>query len=690
MKRSIINAVFALLVGVTLTFVGCEEPAPVVTPQFPEKVSAVVSAGDRYEFTISPNMAWSMKIPDEVATYFKFIVGETERYNLYGEAGTHTITVGVSNIEEFDTIRVCQISMTMGDQNQVVAEITRSGLERMAKMYLAEWDTENDVFTQAADESEEQYVYSTTPADRLDWVWSENNGKWLQRAIVEANFEWFISPSTPEWLNISVRVSDLDWRNINEMGDDVTLVGRTELFFQVNEEALPLEATSCNIELGLINLVNPDGEGVDGATFEAIASYPTEMEGCKSVCEVSFTSTLTFNSDGKYYQASSESYNDYAMGYIRSPRGAELKFLNKAADGSYSTEGANWVRITIDAFPEEAGEIGVWERSLTIRAAKNNNTEAREGALAAIPLSAVEAGNYNVEDYIVCAVYQQEYVEVVELPAIYPNNEEIMAACNSKFTTLAAGNWPYMGSWSSIPNAYKLIYQSNDSGDDLIFTIPFSRYEIYGFAGNGADAYDNATCWVTVEPSAEHKELENGYFIKSRLNETIDGYKYINTKAGSDGENEASILFYDENDKPYALIYLVLDPTYTTPIARPQGTVIFSNNLDYEALGATLQEIVVGDEEYDKEIAFRGTLQYRLTLNANCPSATLLVPEYWMSFAYAGWVTTADGDGRVTITVNTDSLPEVEEGTTEVSTNVSLFGSNDSTQVVQFAIVYQL
>lgn len=668
MKRSIINAVFALIVGVALTFVGCEEPAPeVVTPQFPEKISAIVAAGDRYEFTISPNMAWSMKIPDEVATYFKFIVGETERYNLYGEAGTHTITVGVSNIEEFDTIRVCEISMTMGEQSQVVAVITRSGLERMAKMYLAEFVSEDEGF--AMDE-ESNWVYSTTPAERLDWVWY--NDQWMQRVAIDANFDWSLSPNTPAWLDINTT-----------SGDNVTegTAGRTELFIMINREALPLEDITCDIEFGMF---------LEDNTFEAISTYETTMEGCQNVCEFELASSVLFNADGEYYVASSESYTSQASGNLYSPKGAELVLLAKTADGSYTTEDVTWMRIRMDDFPKEAGNFGVWKRAFTFDVALNKTTEQREGAIAALPKTVAESltTEYVLEDYIVCTVLQKGISIEEEKGAIYPNNEATMAAMNSKLTPLTKGTWPYMGDWAVAPYGYKLIYQSNASGDDLIFSSAISRYDIYGF--NESTLYDPETCWITIEPSEEYKELENGYVIKSRLNEIIDGYKYINTLAGNDGENEAFILFYNEEDKPFAFIYFVLDATYTTPIPRPEGTVIFSDNLNYEELGATLQMLVKGDEGYSLEMAYSGTLQYKLTLNSKCLSATLLVPNYTMSYPYANWLTTTDGDGRITITVNPDKLGELEEGTTEVRSNLSLYSGEGSSQVVQFIVVYQL
>ena len=80
---------------------------------------------------------------------------------------------------------------------------------------------------------------------------------------------------------------------------------------------------------------------------------------------------------------------------------------------------------------------------------------------------------------------------------IYANDIKTMHAFTADFAELAAGSWPWQGAWTKIPNAYKLTYRSNDSGDDLIFSKPFSRYEIYGFDGASSSTYDLSTCWIT-------------------------------------------------------------------------------------------------------------------------------------------------------------------------------------------------
>ncbi|MBQ8271439.1 MAG: hypothetical protein IJZ09_00295 [Tidjanibacter sp.] len=672
MKRGIINMLMALAASAAMTFVGCNEVPEEVTPIFPEKITASVEAGEEYEFSFTANMSWKLQIPDEVATYFKFIIGAVERQDMNGEAGTHTITVGVSDIEEFNTVRVCAIEMTMGNETKVVAELTRGGKEHTLVMYVAENYTDEEtgdiMFSTDADDN---YIYSSTPAERLDWVWS--NAQWMQRIVIEANFDWYLSPDAPAWLNLNATEGT---------------AGRTELFLRVNREQLPLEDVACDIEFGLIYLTNSTE-----SNFEAIGSYPTTMEGCKDICEVTLPESLIFNAEGEYFQTSSDSYTDFANARISSPRGAMLILLNKNADGTYTTEGADWMTYTItEDIPEEAGDYGVWERSFMFDVSANTTTSQREGAIAALPVSAVTAGATNYNDYIVCTITQQVMKIIESNEAIIVNDEEIMAAYNSKFEKLTSGSWPYVGAWSQVPYAYKLTYQGNNSGDDLIFAKPIANYKIYGF--NESSVYDNDTCWLTIEPSEEHKDLENGYKIKSRLGETIEGYTYTNPYAGDGGENEAFIFFYESEeafnkDEAFAFIYFILDPNYTTPIDRPEGSVVFANDKDYDALGANLKEITKDMAEYSIEMAFVGTLQYMLTLNENCQEATLIVPNYLISYPYASWFYTTEGTGRVTIHIDTAELPEVEAGVTEVRSNLTLYGEG-YVQAVQLTVVYQL
>lgn len=652
MKKSIFSKVWAMVALLALSLSACETPEEVITPNFPEKVTATVRAGDTFDFTIEPNMKWSMKIPSEVATYFKFIVGESERYTLNGEAGSHTITIGIAPNEEFDTTRTCAVEMTMGGESQVVVELTRGSKEREIAIYAAEYDTENDTF---ATDDQDDYIYSSTPLDQnLEWTWS--NEQWMQRIVVESNFKWSLGPATPEWINASKTSGN---------------AGRTEIFLRTHKEKLPLE--SANYTLEFCDMSDRNGDGViDDSDILVVKTIATAMEGCKDICEVSLAGVALFNAEGEYFTTSSDSYVDLVYGRIESPRGAEIFAVSRSAEGSYTKEGAEWILLEVGDYPSDAGNIGVWTREFSLDAEPNTSEEERYGAIVAIPLS--EAGATNYADYVVCEI-TQEGVEVIDTSdPIYAYDESAMMGYGARFEKLTKGSWPWSNNWAGIPHAYKLTMRNNDSGDDLVFRRPFSSYKIYGYAGYTGATYDTESCWLTITESAAEENIENGYIIKSRLDETL----YPNTLPGSKGQNEATFIFYNDKGEAYALIYVVLDPDFS-PYTGSEGDVKFANAEDANTKGARLEKIVDGDEEYSEEDDYMGILQYRLTLTPNSKSVALIIPEYSMHFAYQGWLE-AELQGKETIV--TCSSESSAKG------RISFYGSNNYNVILQLTVVY--
>lgn len=652
MKRGLLSTIWALIATLSVVLSACESPEEeVINPQFPEKITATVAAGEKFEFTIEPNMKWSMKIPSEVATYFKFIVGESERYTLNGEAGEHTITIGVAPNEEFDVTRTCAVEMTMDGQTMVIAELTRGSKERTVAIYTAEFDTTEEMFTT---DEQNNYIYSSTPCEELDWVWC--NEQWMQRIVVETNFRWNFGVDMPEWINASKNSGT---------------AGRTEIFLRTNNEKRPLEDGNYTIEICDSSDRNGDGV-IDSSDILVVKSLSTTMEGCKSVCEVSLSATALFNAEGLFYAASSDSYVESCFGRVNSPRGAEVFAVNKNSDGTLSKEGADWILLTVGDYPTEAGEEGIWTRELTLECTANDSELSREGAIVAIPLS--EAGATNFADFVVCEILQ-EGIEIIDTSdPIYAFDENVMMGYGARFEKLEKGTWPWVNNWSGIPHAYRLTLRDNNSGDDLVFRRPFGSYKIYGAEGYMGATYDPATCWITISQSDPEEAIENGYIIRSRLDDEL----YPNTLPGSKGQNEATIVFNDEKGNAYALVFVVLDPTFT-PYEEVEGDVKFTNIEEALQNGAKLEEIVVGDEQYNEEEAYMGVLQYRLTLNPKCKSISLTLPEYTMSYPYQSWLSARKSGEETLVSVTSSS---------SASGRITFYGSNNYNVILQLIVVY--
>lgn len=647
MKKQIFRLMTALvMMAAAVVSIGCEpepdpEPEP-VTPNFPKLVEKAVKSGETVTLSINPNMAWKVSIPSSAAQYFS-LADAAGQLSMSGEAGAQQIKIQVADLDEFDTDRVCEVSLAMGGKTEVIAKLTRMKLARTVNIYVAEYDAANVDF-KTTDEG--AYVYGTTPVTSLDFLW--HNEQYMHRIVVETNFKWAIGGELPAWLDPSVTTGE---------------EGRTEVFVRTVKEAYPFTAE--NFEMVINDFTN------ESAPVEA-GKLKLSMPACEAMCEISISPVLTFNAEGHYFNASADSYIETgAIATMTAPKGAELYKIVKNNGYLYaSSPAADWITITWDEeWDAAADNAGVWSRKFFVTTTPNEGAE-REGMLVALPrtlASKISDPDYDLfnadgtalkaeyEQYVVSTVKQEAPAEAENKGVIYANDIETMHAFTADFAELSAGSWPWQGAWASIPNAYKLTYRSNDSGDDLIFSKPFSRYEIYGFDGSYSSPYDLSTCWITLEESAAHKELTNGYKVRMRLGDDPANGLYPNTQKGPEGElDEATIVFYDENNVAYALIYCVLNPNYMY-VPEVSGEVKFTDPALAESLGAKLERVVEGDPDFSAENAGMGVLQYRLThTSANCSQATLQMPTYAEPnvFTYASWLTSELKDGVTMVTMS--------------------------------------
>ena len=638
MKKQIIRLMTAMVMcAAAVLSIGCEpepDPEPEVTPNFPKLVEKVVKSGETVTLSINPNMAWKVSIPSSSAQYFS-LADAAGQLSMTGEAGAQQIKIKVAELDEFDTDRVCEVALTMNGKTQTIAKLTRMKLARTVNVYLAQYDEANIDFKTDA---EGAYVYGSTPVQTLDFLW--HNEQYMHRVVVETNFKWAIGGELPAWLDPSVTSGE---------------AGRTEVFVRTVKEAYPFAAES--VELKINDFTN------ESAPVE-VSKLKVNMPACEAVCEVSISPALTFNAEGHYFNASNDTYLEMgAIATMTAPKGAELYKIAKNNGYLYaSSPAADWITIEWEEeWDAAADKAGVWSRKFFVSTTPNEGAE-REGMLVALPrtlASNVSDPDYDLfnadgtalkaeyEQYVVSTIKQEAPAEAENKGVIYANDIETMHAFTADFAELAAGAWPWQNAWAQIPNAYKLTYRSNDSGDDLIFSKPFSRYEIYGFDGAYSSTYDLSTCWITIEKSASHKELTNGYKVRMRLGDDPANGLFPNTQAGFDGENEATIVFYDENNEAYALIYCVLDPNYMY-VPEVSGEVKFADPALAESLGAKLEKVVEGDPDFSAENNYMGVLQYRLThTSAMGAQALLLMPSYNQSFCYpsGSWLSTQQVEG---------------------------------------------
>lgn len=185
--------IFLAVLAASALFFSCEKPQPdgpdgpdvpnqVVT--FPEVVKNFeVKPGETLTIKFTPAKDWSVSVPSENLQWFWIADGSFKVDKLSGKASEKevTVTIGVSETEEFDTNRSCDVTLAIGDESKVIAQYMRPAKERTLAVYMPEGTEEVEAVT-------------------VDWSAEEAGFRATLR--VESNYEWTVA--YPEWLTVNV------------------------------------------------------------------------------------------------------------------------------------------------------------------------------------------------------------------------------------------------------------------------------------------------------------------------------------------------------------------------------------------------------------------------------------------------------------------------------------------------------
>lgn len=191
-----------------VAFASCEKPGPdgpdtpEVTVTFPALVENYeVKPGETLSLTFTPAMDWTVSVPSEHLQWFWIADGTFKLDQRSGKASTEPVTVniGVSETEEFDMNRSCDVTLTIGGESKVIAKYMRPAKERTLALYMAELDDAGEF---KLDEDGVSYVYSTAEAASVTLAWSASDADFRAPLRVESNGEWTVT--YPEWLTVNV------------------------------------------------------------------------------------------------------------------------------------------------------------------------------------------------------------------------------------------------------------------------------------------------------------------------------------------------------------------------------------------------------------------------------------------------------------------------------------------------------
>lgn len=125
--------ILAILSGVAMLLSACtpnnNEPKK---PEFPEKQTLAVVAGESYDFTFKSDYPWSLTLPAESQPYATLTYDGYTDTQFYGEAGEHSLSINIkSGVGSYAKDVVFMVDLTIDEYTESIVECTLPRLEKV-------------------------------------------------------------------------------------------------------------------------------------------------------------------------------------------------------------------------------------------------------------------------------------------------------------------------------------------------------------------------------------------------------------------------------------------------------------------------------------------------------------------------------------------------------------------------------
>ena len=528
----------SIILGAAFVLSSCELQKVDSTPEpvFPEGIDTVnVNPGDRQTIKIIANLDWELELKSEGGSaWFWMEEGEGKQpvSKIKGEATEgKDVTIVVSDVEEYDKVRTCEVILTMKDQPKTIATLVRGSKDRNIAVWVAKSDEYG--FLPSAD-GELLYEYeeaALATGSSLNLVWPADLNFYQMALKVTADFPWELA-ELPEWLETAGLSDDKARRN-----------GTVEFRLTANIEKISLEEQKGNV-------VFLGGEN-------EMISFEVVLPQTKNYVTSSFPKTIEITSAGKYVNDMGTE-QDVLFKNITSANGIQvlLPYFNgqwwySNPDGSVY----NWVELT--------APNGAWDNddpskiqtiSYQLKVSPNTSTEQRTAYILALPASLkVENPDFDLftgpegtgdikeeyKPYILTTIVQKG--ASATYADFFKENQSEGNVFFSKMAETDDFYYPLKEKSGGCTNLY-----------NLVFT-------------------ENSETYIALEPAAQigavvFKSMEWGYFPESQ--EFIQVFNNQSTEFApitsmcQEKRLDCFICFYDANgnDTPLAVIYAVYDP----------------------------------------------------------------------------------------------------------------------------------
>ncbi len=650
MKKLFRYLAAALLVGTSFAAASCSDDEPTPTPpQFPTQLpEQAILPGEVSSFTIKPNMAWKISIPNEALQWFYLLDDNgtddngTKVSTLHGDAAVGdqpiTIKVGAENIEPFDFAKepTVELTMTMGnpEETKVIASFKIERKERELKFYPALIEEGEYVFNEEAEFP--QYRYETEPKTEGSVKLAKHGAFYSARLLVESNASWTLSvPEEAAWVDVRV----------NADAAATGTAGKSEVELRADFAKMPLEGATVACQFIA-------KKSADSAV--ELAKIAVSLDNLTGVCEHDLPKEALFSPRGSYLPGATLGAS--LNGSITAPNGAQIIALPKSSYGGYDEwQGQPWVNVEIDPW-SEGEQIQTRNVAISVDAQGHGgmNGWERQADIFVLPATLKEQiktmTDLLADDW---SDVREEYKQYLATTITQEASTGYLSAMNSKameaskakleydqwgmFDETLAQHSTWMASIEEYGFFYRLTYGDPYSSDGATLEINdnvnwapeggYASYKIYGYnAGSVGEPLPADQKWITLQENRNEvtKAVES---INVQMN-----FDEQYTSNYGDGKKYAVIVFFDDQNRPF----ITLECTYddgTGSGGGEAGAISFAYPQYAPMDGSTLEQLQKGDADYDKyanEYAAFNPSVYRVTFTKLDPTSSGIkgLPEY--------------------------------------------------------------
>lgn len=586
MRRLLINLMGCSVAAFALLATACQ-PDPkdnLPTPNFPEKVTAEVGAGEIYTITIEPNQDWTVSIPQE-ATFFTILDNENEVYSISGEAGSYEIQIKVADFRDYNNDYTCDVTLAMGTKESVIASLILGKLVRSIEIYDIKFEDNMDWMYGA--ETQFEYSDEQIGADGVTLNWGENGlDMFCHRVKIVSNFSWKID-GTPEWIQA-----------INNNESDIT-----ELWIKGNATNYPMEDSTATLSFLDAN----------DNSIPAVATLKVSIASAKSIYSFEdFDSEYTFNHEGKIYNIFSASYHEgNAEGSVISVNeelcAYSVSFENSGNGMLFPVFDNEWINCTISDWDSTEGDV-IQYRNISISTTANEDVD-REALIVIIPKSVVDTFEDAAEPYEILEMsstgmgasgklladfekYHATTIKQLAPPGVITltNAEELNTVLWHKVGKDSDISYDY----PTVKDGYELLYTNKWDSDDasFMFNGTYTSVEYTYFDNNSGNlkTMSAAESWIKVEAFNQ-----TGGF-KLTMNPTATANKHWKTESYYNGAYWSYAVFKN-GDEVVAVISCLYNLDYDLTGSTSTGSGVSFTYPQYatENDGSSLVQLTSGE-----------------------------------------------------------------------------------------------